>query len=32
MEELTSWLDVYQLSHDMIPRHIVEVTFDDRNP
>jgi hypothetical protein len=31
-EELASWLGVYQLSRDMIPRGIVEVTFDDRNP
>jgi hypothetical protein len=31
MEELPSWLGVYQLSRDMIPRGIVEVTFDDRN-
>jgi len=32
MEELASWLGVYQLSRDMIPRGIVEVTFNDRNP
>jgi hypothetical protein len=29
VEELTSWLSVYQLSRDMVPRGIVEVIFDD---
>jgi hypothetical protein len=28
IEELSSWLSVYQLSRDMIERGIVEVTFD----
>ena len=28
-EELASWLSVYQLSRDMMPRGIVEVIFDD---
>lgn len=28
-EELASWLDVYQLSRDMVQRGIVEVLFDD---
>jgi hypothetical protein len=28
-EALASWLSVYQLSRDMVPRGIVEVTFDD---
>jgi hypothetical protein len=28
-EALTSWLSVYQLSRDMIPRGIVEVIFND---
>ena len=29
VEELTSWLSVYQLSRDMVHRGIVEVIFDD---
>lgn len=29
MEELNSWLSVYQLSRDMVQRGIVEVIFDD---
>jgi hypothetical protein len=29
VEELTSWLSVYQLSRDMVQRGIVEVIFDD---
>jgi hypothetical protein len=29
IEELNSWLSVYQLSRDMVPRGIVEVIFDD---
>jgi hypothetical protein len=29
VEELESWLDVYQLSRDMVQRGIVEVLFDD---
>jgi hypothetical protein len=29
LEELDSWLSVYQFSRDMVPRGIVEVTFDD---
>ncbi len=28
-EELASWLDIYQLSRDMVQRGIVEVLFDD---
>jgi hypothetical protein len=28
-EELTTWLSVYQLSRDMVPRGIVEVIWDD---
>jgi hypothetical protein len=31
IEELTSWLSVYQLSRDMVQRGIVEVIFDDRD-
>ena len=29
IEELATWLSVYQLSRDMIPRGIVEVIWDD---
>jgi Family of unknown function (DUF6932) len=29
IEELTTWLRVYQLSRDMVPRGIVEVIWDD---
>jgi hypothetical protein len=29
VEELDSWLSVYQLSRDMVLRGIVEVIFDD---
>jgi hypothetical protein len=28
-EALTSWLSVYQLSRDLLPRGIVEVIFND---
>jgi hypothetical protein len=31
VDELNSWLGVYQLSRDMIERGILEVIFDDRD-
>ena len=31
VDELNSWLGVYQLSRDMTERGIIEVTFDDRD-
>jgi len=29
IEELTAWLNVYQLSRDMVPRGIIEVIWDN---